>query len=80
MFESTKTKLIKEDVKKEWFDSTIKSLRDELKEISLKIQETKFSVIMAKKWFPEFKNYSEKELTVNNNLFTFNLSEKVVAI
>jgi predicted DNA binding protein len=48
------------------------------------IAETKFSVILSKKWFVEFKSFDENKLslTINNTPldFTFDLTEKEVKI
>jgi hypothetical protein len=49
-----------------------------------KIAETKFSIILSKKWFKEFKSFDENKLNLNLDgqdlEFTFELSEKEVKI
>lgn len=51
-----------------------------LKVIRRKIQEVKFSVLLAKRWFTEFKTRDENKLTIDSYEFTISLTEKKIPI
>lgn len=80
MYENEKDFLMTEDDKRKWFDSTIDKLNNELKTIRSQIQETKFAIVLGKKWFDEFDSRAETALVVDEKTFNFELGEDAVAI
>lgn len=64
----------------DWFINTISDYNVELRKVRRQIQETKFAVLLCKKWFDEFTSREENKLLVNGYEVTISLSEKRVAI
>jgi hypothetical protein len=58
-----------------WFETTIKLKQQKMLEIRRNIQQTKFAVILGKKWFDEFKSRDDTEIEVDGRKFTFVLKE-----
>ena len=63
-----------------WLSSKIDSLLKEQRTVSRDIQETKFSILLAKKWLDEFPSREDNKLVVGGYDFTFSLREVSVAI
>ena len=80
LYEANNVFMMNEKDKKSWFDITIKALNTEIKGIRRIIQETKFSVLLCKKWFQEFTSREDNKLTLEGYEFTISLSEKKVEI
>jgi hypothetical protein len=64
----------------DWFTTKISELSSELKKVRRQIQETKFAVLLCKKWFTEFSSREENQLIIDGFEFTISLTEKKVAI
>lgn len=58
-----------------WLDNAITNEKHLLGEVRSKIQQTKFSVILAKKWFDEFTSRENNKLVVDGNEVTISVSE-----
>lgn len=69
-----------ENLKKEWYENTVKDLNKEISEINSKINQVKFAVILGKKWFDEFPSRADNNLVIDGNSFTFSLKETVEKI
>lgn len=67
-------------VKIAWLDDKIVQLKKEQKEITHKVQEIKFSLILGKKWLDDFSSRDENKLVYQGNEFTFDLGEEKVPI
>lgn len=86
--ESDIYKALPEEQQKEMLESYLNIKYDILnkkkKAVMQKISEIKFSIILSKKWFEEFKSFDENtiKLTLDgqNLQFTFDLSEKEVKV
>jgi len=65
-------------VKDSWLADTIDKLTSELAVVRRYIQETKFAVVLGKKWFDEFASLAETELTIGDQRLTFDLGEQKV--
>lgn len=79
LFEKGASKL--DNTKKvQWLSDEITKLNASLKDVRSSIQETKFSVILGKKWFDEFKSRDENTLEVDGVKYSFELSEVAVEI
>ena len=76
----TSEKFASEAAKKEWFEKTIASLKEEIKKVRRKVQETKFSVLLGKRWFSEFTSREDNKLTIDGYEFTISLTENKVCI
>jgi len=63
-----------------WLVQKIADLYQTLKPIRRQVQETKFAILLGKKWFDEFSSREENTLTINNYEFTVSLTEKKVPI
>lgn len=61
-----------------WLIAKIAELKKELGEVRKHLQETKFAVILAKRWFDEFKSRNDNSLTEGGIQYTFDLSESKV--
>ena len=48
--------------------------------IRREVQETKFAILLGKKWFDEFDSREDSNLTVDNNFFTIEIREVKVNI
>jgi hypothetical protein len=68
------------NVLKTYLETKSKILNKQRRKVLQEIAEIKFSLILSKKWFTEFKSFDENTLSVNfdgKDLdFTFNLAEK----
>jgi len=78
LYDASKSKLSSTETKTKWFDETIKGLQKTMLGIRSQIQETKFAVILGKKWFDEFESRDETTLEVDGISFTFDLGEETV--
>lgn len=63
-----------------WLDGETRKIKKKMLKTRFDIQKKKFSVVLAKKWFTEFSSRENCELIVDNNTFTFVLSETKVNI
>lgn len=61
-------------------DKLIASKKDNLKAVRSDIQRTKFSVLLAKKWFDEFTSREDNKLTVDGKEVTVSVREVKVEI
>lgn len=72
------------DILKTYLINKTDALNREKRAIMQKIAETKFSIILSKKWFKEFSSFEENKITLNvdkqNIEVTFDLVEKEVKI
>jgi hypothetical protein len=64
----------------DWFTNKINELNTELKKVRRQIQETKFAVLLGKRWFDEFASREENTLVVDGFEITISLTEKKVAV
>lgn len=80
MYEASKDKLDTDEKKKGWFDFHINFLRRIMLDKRTQIQQTKFAVILGKKWFDEFSSREENTIEVDGYKFTFELGEETVNI
>ena len=78
--EEIKTSFKNKKLKLTWFETTIKDLQIEMKEIRVKILNTKFAIILGKKWFDEFTTRDNCELVVDGTTFKFVLGEEPIEI
>ena len=69
-----------EDMRKLWLNKQIAKLKGEQKGLRGGIQKTKFSILLAKRWFEEFTSRDENEIEVDDWKFTFVVSEEAVKI
>jgi hypothetical protein len=67
-----------DDHMKDWLETTIADYQGKLKGVRRKIQETKFAILLGKKWFTEFTSREENKLTMGDYEFTISLAEKKV--
>ena len=58
-----------------WFDNTISKLNKQLLDIRKDLQETKFAIILGKKWFEEFDSRESNILEIDGKMFTIGLRE-----
>ena len=70
----------KENIQLVWLNNAIEDKQKELIAVRQEIQKTKFSVLLAKKWFEEFTNREENELTVDDKMYTIVLKETKIEI
>ena len=70
----------KRKTKVEWLNKELGKAKAELVPVRKKIQETKFAIILGRKWFDEFTDRSQTKLDVDGNSFTFKLDEEKVKI
>jgi hypothetical protein len=63
-----------------WLESTVKGLQHEMRRIRNDIQQTKFAVILGKKWFDEFTSRDNPSHVVDGITFKFELGEEAVEI
>ncbi len=61
-------------------DFFIRSQKTQLGKVRGEIQRTKFSIILAKKWFDEFTSREDNKLTIDGNEFTIGVREVKVDI
>lgn len=65
-------------VAKAWLDTQITALSEAQRTNRREIQETKFAIVLGKKWFDEFTSREEGTIEVGGKTFTFKLgTEKV---
>jgi len=67
-------------VKIAWLDDKIVQLKKEQKEITHKMQEIKFALVLGKVWFDGFESRENNTLTLDGNIFTLDLSEEKVPL
>lgn len=77
---SRKGSLNTDEAKAKWFDSTIKDLQKEMKQSRAILQQTKFAIILGKKWFDEFSSRENCELTVDGVKCIFKLGEERIPV
>lgn len=66
------------EVAKAWLDSQVKAIGEAQRANRREIQETKFAIVLGKKWFDEFTSREEGTLDVDGRTFVFKLgTEKV---
>lgn len=63
-----------------WFQQTLETYTTNLKKVRRQIQETKFAVLLGKKWFDCFKSREDNTITLEGYEFSFCLEEKKVPI
>jgi hypothetical protein len=63
-----------------WVGDALCDLTREMRQIRSEIQQTKFAVLVGKKWFDEFTDRSQTELTVDGQTFQFEVGEEAVEI
>jgi Mg-chelatase subunit ChlD len=88
VIESDLFKTLPEEQQKDTLKTYLETKSNELNKKRRKalqlISETKFSIILSKKWFKEFKSFDENtlELTIDKQVlnFTFDLTEKEIKI
>jgi hypothetical protein len=68
------------EAKSKWFSATIDKMKIEQRAIRSRLQETKFAIILGKKWFDEFKSRAEDTIKVDGQEFKFELGEEQVEI
>lgn len=78
--ESHMTKSMKTSAKINWLEGEILDLKRELISVRSAIQETKFAVILGKKWFDEFTSREKNTLTLGSVEYTLNVSETKVEL
>ncbi len=70
----------KDSDKLEWLNDNIRQVNKNMIELRKEIQRTKFSVLLAKRWFDEFDSRENCTLDVNGVIFTVSLDTKKVEI
>jgi hypothetical protein len=78
IWDSKKAGMKDKKAKSEWFDKTIVDKQKEMKEIRQILQQTKFAILLGKKWFDEFSSRENCELTVDGVKCVFDLGEERV--
>jgi hypothetical protein len=74
------TKSMKVPARLTWLDDEVKALKQDLVAVRSDIQETKFAVILGKKWFDEFTSREKNTLTLGGIEYTLNVSETKVEL
>lgn len=64
----------------DWFASKIAEFNISLQKTRRQIQETKFAVLLCKRWFDEFNSRDENKLMLDGFEFTVSLTEKKVPL
>lgn len=80
MYNGVKDTFSKKEMEQAWLESTLTDLQKQLNEVRSKIQETKFSVILGKRWFDEWNSMDNCDIEVDGMKFSFILSEEEVEI
>jgi hypothetical protein len=75
---SVKASLKNDKAKLQWFKDTLVECQTEMKAARRTLQETKFSIILGRKWFDEFTSRENCELTVDGVKCQFVLGEEKV--
>lgn len=70
----------KDSDKLEWLNDSIRQVNKNMIKMRKEIQRTKFSVLLAKRWFDEFDSRDNCTLDVNGVTFTISLDSKKVDI
>lgn len=73
-------KSMKDAAKVSWLDEEIKALKQDLVAVRSDIQETKFAVILGKKWFDEFTSREKNTLTLGGIEYTLSVGETKVEL
>lgn len=63
-----------------WLDSETKKIKNKMLKTRFDVQKKKFAIILGKKWFNEFTSRENCDLVVDNNTFSFVLTETKVNI
>jgi len=63
-----------------WLDGETKKIKNQMLKNRFDVQKKKFAIILGKKWFTEFTSRENCDLVVDNNTFSFVLSETKVNI
>jgi len=79
-YEDYKNSESDEDMRKLWLNKQIAKLKEEQKGLRGGIQKTKFSILLAKRWFEEFTSCDENEIEVDDWKFTFIVGDEAVKI
>lgn len=74
------TKSTKDSAKLTWLDEEIKALKQDLVAVRSDIQETKFAVILGKKWFDEFTSREKNVLTLGGVEYSLVVEEEKVEL
>ena len=82
IYKSLTDEKLKGEVLKNWLTSVKMSVRVKRRSFIQQVAQIKFSLILSKKWFEEFKTFEEKTITLSFNkkdvVFNFELEEKQV--
>lgn len=62
LYKSLKDEKLKNDVLENWLKTVNKAVSDQRKQLLQEIAQIKFSLILSKKWFTEFKSFEEDTL------------------
>lgn len=63
-----------------WVDGETKKIKSKMLKTRFDVQKKKFSIILAKRWFSEFTSRENCDLVIDNNTFSFVVSETKVNI
>lgn len=61
-----------------WGQLMINSAKDRLTEVTARLQEAKFSIVLGKRWFEEFRSYEDCVLGVEGHQLSFELTKAPV--
>jgi hypothetical protein len=79
LYKSLKDEKLKNDVLENWLKTVNKAVSDQRKQLLQEIAQIKFSLILSKKWFTEFKSFEEDTLVQKIDgkdlVFKFELTE-----
>jgi hypothetical protein len=78
--DSHMTKSMKKDARLNWLADEVKALKSDLISVRSEIQETKFAVILGKKWFDEFTSREKSTLTLGGVEYTLSVGETKVEL
>jgi hypothetical protein len=82
MYKSLKDENLKNEVLKNWLNTSKMNVRVKRRALIQQVAQIKFSLILSKKWFEEFKTFEEKSITLSLNkkniTFNFELEETQV--
>jgi len=79
LYKSLKDEKLKNEVLKTWLSTSKNEIKLKRRTLLQEIAQIKFSLILSKKWFEEFKSFDEKSITLSfdkkNVTFNFELKE-----
>jgi hypothetical protein len=82
IYKALKDEKLKNDVLENWLKTVNKTVSDQRKQLLQEIAQIKFSLILSKKWFTEFKSFEEDTLVQKIDgkdlTFKFEMSEKQI--